>query len=101
MYKDELEVIFQEILNEVEGYEFYKIAAENGPLSNKKAFMELANEELKHVEYLRALFDKLKTSKDDDIKLAFDKKPRSPNIYQWNKVESQYNSLVCKWRKIA
>lgn len=94
MYKDELEVISQAILNEVEGYEFYKIAAENGPLSNKEAFMELANEELKHVEYLRALFDKLKTSKDDDIKLAFDKKPPSPNIYQWNKVESQYNSMI-------
>lgn len=94
MYKDELEVISQAILNEVEGYEFYKIAAENGPLSNEKAFLELANEELKHVEYLRALFDKVKTSKEDDLKLAFDSKPPSPNIYQWNKVESQYNSMI-------
>lgn len=94
MYKDELEVIAQAILNEVEGYEFYKIAAENGSLSNKEAFMELANEELKHIEYLRKLFDKIKGSKEDDLKLAFEDTPPSPDIYQWNKVKSEYTSTI-------
>ena len=94
MYKDELEIIAQAILNEVEGYEFYKIAAENGSLSNKDAFMELANEELKHIEYLRKLFDKIKASEEDDKKLAFDSAPPSPEIYQWNKVAAEYTSMV-------
>lgn len=94
MYKDELEVIAQAILNEVEGYEFYKIAAENGNLSNREAFMELANEELKHIEYLRELFDKIKASKEDDLKLAFEAAPPAPDIYQWNKVTPEYNSMI-------
>lgn len=94
MYKDELEVIAQAILNEVEGYEFYKIAAENGSLSNKEAFMELANEELKHIEYLRILFDKVKSSSEDDLKLAFEAAPPSPDIYNWNKVPAEYNSMI-------
>lgn len=94
MYKGELEVIAQAILNEVEGYEFYKIAAENGSLSNKEAFMELANEELKHVEYLRQLFDKVKDSSEDDLKLAFEATPPSPDIYNWNKVPAEYTSMV-------
>lgn len=94
MHKDELEVIAQAILNEVEGYEFYKIAAENGSLSNKEAFMELANEELKHIEYLRKLFDIIKVSKEDDLKLAFEAAPPSPDIYQWNKVTAEYTSTI-------
>lgn len=94
MYKNELEVIAQAILNEVEGYEFYKIAAENGALSNKEAFMELANEELKHIEYLRQLFDKLKDNSEDDLKLAFEVAPPSPDIYNWNKVPAEYTSMV-------
>lgn len=94
MYKDELEVIAQAILNEVEGYEFYKIAAENGSLANKEAFMELANEELKHIEYLRALFDKIKENEEDDLKLAFEAAPPSPDIYNWHKVPAEYTSMV-------
>ena len=94
MYKDELEVISQAILNEVEGYEFYKMAAENASLSNKQAFMELANEELKHIEYLKKLFDKIKTSEEDVIKLAFEFAPPSPEIYQWNKVLEKNISTI-------
>lgn len=94
MYKDELEVIAQAILNEVEGYEFYKIAAENGSLDNKEAFMELANEELKHIEYLQKLFNKIKENEDDDKKLAFELSPPSPDIYNWNKVSAEYTSKV-------
>ena len=39
MYKDELDVISQAILNEVEGYEFYKMAAEQkGTRDSKDTF---------------------------------------------------------------
>ncbi len=95
MYKDELDVISQAILNEVEGYEFYKMAAEQkGTSDSKEAFLELANEELKHVEYLQKLFDSIKTGVEDDIRLAFEASPPSPDIYNWAKVDKEFTSLA-------
>lgn len=95
MYKDELDIISQAILNEVEGYEFYKMAANQaGTHESKEAFMELANEELKHVEYLKALFHKIKDNIDDEIKLALEATPPSPNIYNWKNVDKEYTSLA-------
>lgn len=94
MYKEELDVISQAILNEVEGYEFYRMAANQaGTNESKEAFLELANEELKHVEYLKALFNKIKDN-NDDIKLAFEAVPPSPDIYNWKKVDKEYTSLA-------
>lgn len=95
MYKDELDVISQAMLNEVEGYEFYKMAADQkGTRDSKEAFLELANEELKHVEYLQNLFNKIKNGAEDDIKLAFELSPPSPDIYNWEKVDKEYTSLA-------
>ena len=95
MIKKELEVIAQAMLNEIEGYEFYKLAAnQTGTNESKDAFMELANEELKHVQYLKALFNSIKENKDDDLKLAFDANPPSPDIYNWKKVDKQYTDLA-------
>lgn len=94
MVKDELDVIKQGILNEVEGYEFYKLAASHGSSAGKEAFLELANEELKHVEYLQKLFNKIKESDEDDIKMAFGANPPSPNIYKWNKVGKELSTLA-------
>ena len=57
MYKEELEIISQAVLNEMEGYEFYKMAGEQATAQGtKEAFMSLANEELKHSEYLNKLW---------------------------------------------
>lgn len=95
MYKEELEIISQAILNEVEGFEFYRMAANQaGTGESKEAFLELANEELKHVEYLKALFNKIKDNKEDDIKLALEASPPSPNIYNWEKVDKEYTSVA-------
>lgn len=95
MKKDELDIIAQAILNEVEGYEFYKMAANQaGTGESKASFLELANEELKHVEYLKALFDKIKNDSDDDLKLALESTPPSPDIYKWEKVEGEFTSLA-------
>lgn len=95
MDKKELDVIKQAILNEVEGYEFYKMAANQaGTDESKEAFLELGNEELKHVEYLEALFHKIKDNEEDDLKLALEAKPPSPNIYNWNKIDKKYTSLA-------
>lgn len=95
MLKEELKVIGQAILNEVEGYEFYKMAAgqaENG--DSKEAFLELANEELKHVEYLKRLMNKIKDGVEDEIYLALEADFPSPEIYKWSKIEGKGSSLA-------
>lgn len=56
--------------------------------------MALANEELKHVEFLEALFNKVKSGHEDDLKLAFEVNPPSPDIYNWEKVDKEYTSMA-------
>lgn len=93
--KEELYVIKQAIINEVEGYEFYKMAANQaGTSESKEAFLELAQEELKHVEYLEALMDKIQNETGEDLRLAFEINPPSPNIYNWKKVDKEYASMA-------
>lgn len=95
MDKKELEVIKQAILNEIEGYEFYNMASSHAAKGESKtAFLELANEELKHVEYLQKLFAKIKDHTDDDLSLALESDIPSPNIYNWDKVEREQTSLA-------
>lgn len=95
MKKSELHIISQAILNEVEGYEFYKMAANQaGTGESKEAFLELANEELKHVEYLENLFEKVKNDEGDDFKLALEVSPPSPDIYNWKKVDKEHTSMA-------
>ena len=95
MLKQELDIISQAILNEVEGYEFYKMAANQvGEGDSKGAFMELANEELKHVKYLEELMDKIKASDDDKIYIAHESNPPSPDIYNWDKADKENTSLA-------
>lgn len=94
MDKKELEVIKQAILNEVEGYEFYNMAAQSAKGESKVAFKELANEELKHVEYLQELVKQITDSEDDDLKLALEIEVPSPDIFNWEKVERDQTALA-------
>ncbi len=95
MLKQELDVINQAILNEVEGYEFYRMAANQvGDGEVNDAFMELANEELKHVKYLEELAKKIKEDESDELYLAFESDVPSPDIYNWEKVDNKYTSLA-------
>lgn len=95
MLKEELEIISQAILNEVEGYELYRMAANQSATKNsKEAFMELANEELRHVEFLKNLFDNIKDGKEDELSLAHEVKPPSPDIYNWEKVDQEHASMA-------
>lgn len=95
MYKEELEIIGQAIINEIEGYEFYRMAANQaGTGESKDAFLQLANEELKHIDFLKALFIKIKNNEDDEIRLALEASPPSPNIYNWKKVDKELTSLA-------
>lgn len=94
MNKDELMVLSQAILNEVEGYEFYKLAASGSKGESKDAFLQLAEEERKHAEYLRDLSDKLMKSEDDRLQLAYELNPPSPDIYNWEKLDVKEASMA-------
>ncbi len=97
MYKEELSIISQAILNEIEGYEFYRLAgAQASSEGTKAAFTELANEELKHAEYLKALWQKLSDGgemKVEDILSSGIEIP-SPEIYRWDKVDKTGSSVA-------
>lgn len=95
MLKRDIEVFKQAILNEVEGYEFYKMAAYNaGDDEVKKAFLDLANEELKHVEWLKDAFKKLSGNPEDHVKLADIENPPSPGIFKWENLQTKNASLA-------
>lgn len=95
MQRTELDYIKQAILNEIEGYEFYRMASQQTDSAQaKEAFLELADEELKHADYLRALFDHIKGGKEDDYAMAFLSDPPSPKIFDWDKVEGKSASLA-------
>ena len=95
MHNADLNIIKQAILNEIEGYEFYKMAANQaGTRDSKQAFLDLANEELLHADYLQELFDKIKDNTEDDFKLSFLADAPSPKIYDWKKVDDKYTSLA-------
>jgi len=90
-----MDIIKQAILNEIEGYEFYRMAAEQtNSQESVEAFIELANEELKHAEYLMNFFDKIKDGKQDDFDLSFLSDPPSLKIYNWDKIGNKSNNLA-------
>lgn len=95
MLKEELRVIKQAIMNEVEGFEFYRMAAKQaGEGGSRDAFLELASEEKKHIEYLEALFVKIKDGIEDEKEMAFMEGPPSPGIYKWDKLDKDLTSLA-------
>jgi len=89
LYKEELSIISQAILNEVEGREFYLMAgAQATSKGTKEAFLELADEERKHEEYLKKLWNELSGGSELNIKsiLELGIQIPSPEIYHWGKV---------------
>jgi rubrerythrin len=97
MYKEELSIISQAVLNEVEGYEFYKLAASQATSSGtKEAFLELANEELKHADYLKKLWSKLSSGDEITIEeiLGTGIEIPSPEIYRWDKTDKSNASVA-------
>ncbi len=84
----ELDTIKQAILNEIEGYEFYHMAALKAHNEEtKQAFINLADEEMKHVEWLRDLFTKMQADSTDKYNLAMVSDPPSPQLYDWSKLD--------------
>lgn len=95
MLKKDIEVFKQAILNEVEGYEFYKMAAYNAADEEvKKAFLNLANEELKHIDWLKDAFKKLSGNPEDHSTLAMIENPPSPQIFMWENLQTKNANLA-------
>lgn len=95
MLQKDVEIFKTAILNEVEGYEFYKMAAYNAEDKEvKDTLMMLANEELKHIEWLRDAFKKLSVNAEDQSTLATLENPPSPGIFNWEKLQTQSTGLA-------
>ena len=85
MYKTDLELLKQGMLNEIEGAEFYKLAAEKAPNEESKAsLLELAEEEMRHYGYLKGLAEKL--TKGETEELIATNETDSAGIFDWGKV---------------
>lgn len=97
MYNEELTIISQAILNEVEGYEFYRMASHQAQSEGtREAFLELSNEEMKHADYLKKLWSQLSGGGEVDISSILDSGVviPSPEIYRWDKVDKSSTSLA-------
>lgn len=95
MKEFEIQQVKQAILSEVEGYEFYKLAMGQANNSEvKAAFDNLAKEELKHVEWLNQLFEKLKDDEEDSFRLAAMPDPPSAEIFKWDNIDRNNAGLA-------
>ncbi|KJS22888.1 MAG: hypothetical protein VR72_03760 [Clostridiaceae bacterium BRH_c20a] len=84
MYQNvkEIELIKNALLNEKEGEKFYLLAAEAAQdESAKKAFMFLAEEEVKHGEWLYHIYRKLINEKQFSLDEIYEAEESSPQIF--------------------
>ena len=95
MKNQELMIIKQAIINEIEGYEFYNMAASKSISQEvKNAFLELAEEEMQHVIWLKALFNKVKDDNIVDFQLALISEPTSLGIFKWENLDRRDAAIV-------
>ena len=88
MRKEDLKVIKKAIINELEGYEFYRMASAQAQEKDvKEALMALAEEEQKHIVWLDELFNKIKDDPTDDFQLASLEDMPSPGIFTWDSLD--------------
>ncbi|MTI94011.1 MAG: rubrerythrin [Firmicutes bacterium] len=92
---DELQILRQAILNEQEGYDFYSLAAAQTDLEEaREAFGQLAAEELKHIEWLRDLYGKIKANDPESFDLSKVEQPPAPGLYDWQNIGRESGSLA-------
>ncbi|MGH4122286.1 MAG: ferritin family protein [Clostridium sp.] len=95
MNNQELMIVKQAIINEIEGYEFYNMAASNTNSTEvKNAFLELAQEEMQHVVWLKDLYNKVKDDNMVDFQLALIPEPTSPAIFKWENIDRKDASIA-------
>ncbi|SRR6056297_322071 len=88
MYEKEMMAVKTAIINEVEGYEFYKMAAEKaGDEETRSAFLELADQEKMHIEWLNEFKCKMDEGKACDFDLDSLQPAPSPKIFKWENLD--------------
>lgn len=88
----------QAILNEVEGYQFYKMYAEKVSSPEvSKVFTDIANEELKHIEMLKKF---LNNTPEENMELAKIEVP-TPGIFKFSPMTPEDLSLAVSALSIA
>lgn len=89
MKTETLGYIKQAIMSEIEGYEFYKLAASKAREDSvKETYLELAEEERKHVEWLQGLFQQLDDG-DHRLDLELVDAPPSAEIFKWENLDRE------------
>lgn len=95
MQKIEIELIKQAIMKEVRSYEFYKLSAGQAEQEDvKQALMNLSKEEMKHIEWLHDLFDRIKEDALDDYTLAATDAPDTPQLMKWDTIKADNLNLL-------
>lgn len=95
MKNSEIKNIKQAIMKEVRAYEFYKMSARQaGDPEISEAFTTLAEEEMKHVEWLHNLFNKIKEDALDDYTLASIDVPETDQLMKWDKIKQENMNLL-------
>ncbi|MBP1743342.1 MAG: Rubrerythrin [Firmicutes bacterium] len=96
MSNAELTIIRQAIVKELEGYEFYKMVSERpgNSLETKESFKQLANEELKHVDFLKEMFVRVKSGKIEDLAEEIELDVPAPGNEKWKKFKKDSGSIA-------
>ena len=93
--KKEVNIIRQAILNETEGYDFYMLAARQvDDPEAAEAFKQLAREEMKHIDWLKELHDKLEAGNPEEFDVSKLEDPPSPRIFQWKNAGRETGSMA-------
>jgi rubrerythrin len=95
MSNAELTIIRQGIVKELEGYEFYKMVSENAKnsLETKEAFMQLANEEMKHANWLKEMYVKVERGKLEDLVSGIELDVPAPGNAKWKNLKKDSASI--------
>src|SRR6056297_895325 len=95
MNNKELEVIKEAILNENEGYQVYTMAAEKiDDQKISKSFLKLADEELKHIEWLKDLYNSFEDKKDMKFSVDEISAPDKPRLFKMEKIDKEKLSFA-------
>ena len=90
----ELKILKTAIINEVEGYSFYRLAAEKADNPEvRESFNRLAEEEKKHEDWLRDLYRDISQGERSRARAVESAKGKSPGIFRMENITHESGSL--------
>jgi rubrerythrin len=99
---EELNILRTAILNEVEGYQFYSLAASNAAEpAVKEAFEHLAREEQQHESWLRKMYSQLSEEGSVISEEEIGADAPSPKIFRLDNIGPESGSLEISVYKIG